>query len=134
MSDKIFLTYKKFLHFCPNENFCQFSKFEISSKLKKYSISQFHFLEIHPFFTIRITKKNKNNNNNYAQFDLTVLSLLSFHFRPDHSTKVSLDIIIIRLVKLRKLDLESILKQFLLVSLSVVTFSPAFKFSQLTFL
>ena len=44
---------KKMLSLLSDEKICPFSKFEISSK----RLNSFISLEIHPFFTIRITKK-----------------------------------------------------------------------------
>ena len=58
MTDKIFVTYKKFQHFCPtkyfaNEKFCPFSKFEISSKKAQF----IYFFRDLPFLY------HKNNKN-----------------------------------------------------------------------
>ena len=100
MSDKIFVTYENFRHFCPTKNFVHFQNLKLAQK----RLNSFILFRDSPFLY------HKNNYfskkllfNNYAHLDLTVLNQrwLSFHFWPDHFTKVFLDILIIQIVNLR---------------------------------
>ena len=113
MSDKIFVTYKIFVISVGRKILFIFKIWNhfLNLKLAQKRLNSYISLEIHPFFTIRITTTTTTKHvllfNNYVQLDLTVFNQqwLSFYFRPDHFTIVFLDILIIEIVNLRWLSL-----------------------------
>ena len=69
MSDKNFHTYENFRHFCPTKNFVHFQYLKLAQK-----IQFIYFLRVHPFFTIRITKKKKKKQQHIFYFSTIMLN------------------------------------------------------------